>query len=391
MTDKNVRQYRHYDPEQFEDEIELMDLLRVVWKWKYLVICGTILSLVVAALVSILVPKTYRIDMFLDSGLVEREVSGQPVYLVEPTELKAVIESGYHNHRILEMIQENKSTNSFGDIDFKAQVQGGTNVLKVSTNAKNPDLGSKALLNLHELLKQEYSGQIKYLRTKKKTEEKANARELVVLSKEKMLRQERIKELEVRASELQEESKTVSAEIELLTEKRQRRMGRKENVDPLNVILLAGTLQHMYEHLDSLKNQVLANSHNIKLELINIHRLDSKIENLKTQAKSFMERMDSARRALTHEVDDLRDEVESNVGGLAKLEQKEAGIKNIQLIQPPSGGEKPIKPKTTLNVILGGVVGLFLMIFLAFFIEYIQKHRDTVHSLKSGGLRNANG
>jgi len=206
-----------------------------------------------------------------------------------------------------------------------------------------------------------------------------------------MLRQERIKELEVRTSELVEEIKTVSAEIELLTEKRQRRMGRKENVDPLNVILLTGTLQRMYEHLDSLKNQVLANSHNIKRELINIHSLDSKIENLKTQAKSFMERMGSARRALTHEVDDLRDEVESNVGGLAKLEQKEAGIKNIQLIQPPSGGEKPIKPKTTLNVILGGVVGLFLMIFLAFFIEYIQKHRDTVHSLKSGGLRNSNG
>ncbi|MBW2195118.1 MAG: hypothetical protein JRF37_05955 [Deltaproteobacteria bacterium] len=329
--------------------------------------------------------------MLIDSGLVERKVSGRPVYLIEPTELKAVIESGYHNQRILEMIQENNSTNSFGDIDFKAQVQGGTNVLKVSTNAKNPDLGSKALLNLHELLQQEYSGQIKYLRAKKKAEEKANSRELLVLSKEKMLRQERIKELEVRTSELVEEIKTVSAEIELLTEKRQRRMGRKENVDPLNVILLAGTLQHMYEHLDSLKNQVLANSHNIKLALINIHRLDSKIENLKTQAKSFMERMGSARRALTHEVDDLRDEVESNVGGLAKLEQKEAGIKNIQLIQPPSGGEKPIKPKTTLNVILGGVVGSFLMIFLAFFIEYIQKHRDTVHSLKSGGLRNSNG
>ncbi|MBW2195605.1 MAG: hypothetical protein JRF37_08570, partial [Deltaproteobacteria bacterium] len=114
MTDKKARQYRHYDPEQLEDEIELIDLLRVVWKWKYLVICGTILSLVVAALVSVLIPETYRVDMFLDSGLVERKVSGRPAYLVEPTGLKAVIESGKFNHRILEMIQENNSTNSFG-------------------------------------------------------------------------------------------------------------------------------------------------------------------------------------------------------------------------------------------------------------------------------------
>ena len=32
--------------DQFEDEIELIDYLRVMWKWKWLIIGGTILCIV---------------------------------------------------------------------------------------------------------------------------------------------------------------------------------------------------------------------------------------------------------------------------------------------------------------------------------------------------------
>ncbi len=415
MTDKNARQYRHYDPEQLEDEIELIDLLRVVWKWKYLAIGGTMLCVVLAALVSVLLPETYRIDMLIDSGLVAGKVRGQPVYLVESKELKAVIASGKLNHKILEMIQgNNNSTDSSGNISFKAQVLGGTNVLKVSNNAKNPDLGLKALLNLHELLQQEYSVLLEYeqenfrekelsvskeidnlkqkitikkqelisIPTKKKQEGKVTSLKLSFFSKKKMLHQERIKELEQRASELAEDIKKVSAEIEFLAEIRQGLLrGKNQNLDSLSVILYISTVQKMYEHLGTLKSEVLATKHNIQRGLINIYSFDSEVENVKAQLDDFMEKMNAGTVMLTNEIEDLKDIVELKQEKLIKLQQMKKDTQNIRLIQAPSGGEKPIKPKTTQNVILGGVAGFFLMIFLAFFIEYIQKHGEVLDSL----------
>ena len=45
-----------------EDEIELIDLLRVIWKWKYLIIGGTLVCAIAAMVISSIMPKIYRIE-----------------------------------------------------------------------------------------------------------------------------------------------------------------------------------------------------------------------------------------------------------------------------------------------------------------------------------------
>ncbi len=44
------------------DEIELIDLLHVIWKWKYLIIGGTVFFAVTAIIISLVMPKIYRIE-----------------------------------------------------------------------------------------------------------------------------------------------------------------------------------------------------------------------------------------------------------------------------------------------------------------------------------------
>jgi len=61
---------------------------------------------------------------------------------------------------------------------------------------------------------------------------------------------------------------------------------------------------------------------------------------------------------------------------IENLKFKKNNIQNIQIIKPPKAGPSPIKPKTRLNVMLAGVVGLFLTVFLAFFVEYISKYKS---------------
>ena len=51
-------QPQQYDP--YEDEIELMDYLKVLWKWKYLILLGTLACAVIAAIVSFNMTKNIQ-------------------------------------------------------------------------------------------------------------------------------------------------------------------------------------------------------------------------------------------------------------------------------------------------------------------------------------------
>ena len=52
-----------------EDEIELIDLLRVIWKWKYLIIGGTLVCALAAMIISSVMPKIYRIETIIRPGI----------------------------------------------------------------------------------------------------------------------------------------------------------------------------------------------------------------------------------------------------------------------------------------------------------------------------------
>lgn len=51
----------------------------------------------------------------------------------------------------------------------------------------------------------------------------------------------------------------------------------------------------------------------------------------------------------------------------------------VKIIQKPISSLKPVKPKIKLNILLAGVVGLFLSLFLAFSIEYIKNSSKGSH------------
>jgi tyrosine-protein kinase Etk/Wzc len=59
---------------------------------------------------------------------------------------------------------------------------------------------------------------------------------------------------------------------------------------------------------------------------------------------------------------------------LARIEEGKEDI-TFQVIDPAVPPEKRIKPKRTLNVMLAGVVSLFLGVLLVFFLEYIEKEK----------------
>ncbi|MBC8434271.1 MAG: hypothetical protein H8D96_20370 [Desulfobacterales bacterium] len=60
---------------------------------------------------------------------------------------------------------------------------------------------------------------------------------------------------------------------------------------------------------------------------------------------------------------------------IEKLEKEKLNIQNIQLLQPPATTELPKNNKTKRNVALSSVLGIFLMVFIAFFLEYLSNYK----------------
>jgi hypothetical protein len=92
------------------DEIELIDILRVLWKWKYLIIGGTIVFALAAAIISFTLPKIYSVDTIIEPGLltIVNEGGGQDrrIYIDSPQNIKALIDVGSFENQILEGLGE---------------------------------------------------------------------------------------------------------------------------------------------------------------------------------------------------------------------------------------------------------------------------------------------
>ncbi len=60
---------------------------------------------------------------------------------------------------------------------------------------------------------------------------------------------------------------------------------------------------------------------------------------------------------------------------MAKIEEAKDDLA-FQIIDPAVAPEKRSRPKRTLNVMITGLASLFLGVFLAFFLEYLDRQRS---------------
>jgi len=50
-------------------------------------------------------------------------------------------------------------------------------------------------------------------------------------------------------------------------------------------------------------------------------------------------------------------------------------IRLTEVVKKPTISEQPVKPKKKLNIVIGGVLGLFIGVFLAFGKEWREQNR----------------
>jgi LPS O-antigen subunit length determinant protein (WzzB/FepE family) len=299
-------------PVDSRDEIELIEIFRIIWKWKYLILAGTLVCALIAAVVNLNKPETYRINMLIQPGIREISKTGKVRYADSPANIKAVIEAGSFNEEILKYLRSSPNQNIPRSFNFDVKIPRKSNILQVFHESSNRELGIDVMNELSSQILIKYNDQIDYNKNVIDTEIKSNKSMLIALEGETRFLQENIKSVQEIIDELKKQIKIL---------------------DVTN-----------NEHIMYLYN----NQINTYLNMIRNDRI--RITKLRTQ------------------ISELSEEIKN-------LEYEKNQIRGIEVLQAPAGSARPVKRKIALTVVLASVGGVVVMSLLAFFIEYILKYR----------------
>lgn len=297
-----------------EEEIELIDLLRTIWRSKYLIIIGTITFLLIAAFGSLFLPKIYRVEMIVKPGLKKIDFNDKKIFISTPEKMKSLLE-GEIKYELRDSDQQLSGEDidrSFRNYSFKAD--DIRNILSINCFSSDPSNCIANLQNLTQLLSKKMTEAVDFIKNRHTSD---------------------IEQLKFQLMLKQNEEKIVSEKIEKINNrltgyviKDDKSISRVETAGRSEISLLDYS--------------------SVVEKLIDLYQTHSRII---TQI-SFLKK----------DIDRLVFERERAQG--------------LQIVYPPNVYQKPVKPRTKLLIIVSAGSGFFLMIFIAFIIEYIRNTRS---------------
>lgn len=335
-----------------ESEIELIDLLSVVWKWKYLIVIGTFLFAGAAGIISWHMPKIYKTEMVLRPGLLSIGADGKNVYIDTPENIKALIEAGTFNNEILYSLDKLKKAEIPKVLNLKVKLPRNSNTLKTSYETDDKELGVHILTNLNRLLKEEYKKLVNYFRNEVKRDLTLKKAEIGKIKDLKKASDEKVKRIGRSIDDLNAEVEIINRNTEYLNKERNKFLKSELSQNNiLSALLYSNTIQQNLQLAASSKKEISEYEMERELEIKALHELENDIQKLAT------------------EIDNLKFKMEN--------------IQNIQTLQKPLSSAYPIKPNKKMNVILATVAGFLMLIFLSFIFEYIIKNKSRITTKSS--------
>lgn len=345
MNEEHDAQMETHKVDDYEDEIELIDILRAIWKWKYLILAGTVVCGLIAAIISFNMRKIYSIDMIMRPGILSVGEQGKNVYIDSPQNIKALIDSGTFNDNILNYLNKIKVRNIPKKLTFKVKIPVNSDTIKVEYETDDIKQGMIIQSQLGKLLLGNYMSMVTYFKNEYDMKLKSLKSESEYIKATIQSKKRNVKNLENRIDELNSESKLIKNNTNNLIRERNKLLAenpKEQNILP--VLVYSNTIQ---------QNLQLSNNY------------QNEINNYKQQKENELQNIEQSENDISNKFNEIKN-----------LQFKKENIQNIQILQPPTKNPLLIRPKTKLYIILGLVVGFFLMIFLALLLEYIGKYKQ---------------
>jgi len=362
-----------------EDEIDLYELwLTLKKRWK--VVLSTTALFVLASVVYILVAKpVYEVKAYIQTAYLGGEIG------IKPEKVKAEIEAKYIPQTSEEKDKYMSTYNAYLDkIDVKEIKKEKTDILELTVLSINNKYGKSFADHILTLIQKEYKPKFEYFLESKKREIKSKTLQINKL-------QNQISQLNLQKNFISKE------EIPSLKEKINFHKERIKKIDELissyrkSILNYEKTIKNLSS---SLKNPNISDSSSL-LIISQISQYENLISSLEKRIKELevekdriiRETIPSIEKKLT-ELSTLKIE-QINKSITEKENQIQVLKKDIEnlniLISPPltknfemlrvTTKDSPAKPKKSLILAVATVSGLFLGVFLAFFLEWIESAR----------------
>jgi capsular polysaccharide biosynthesis protein len=330
-----------------DDEIELIDLLRVIWRWKYLIIFGTAFFVIIAAVISYNSPKIYQVQTVLKPGILKLTDDGKEIYIDTPENIIGMIESGAFNNKILRLFNEAQDTSiSFPKrINLRVSTPNKSNAIVVVYQTSNIELGKTILKHLIMSLENEYSRTVKLHINKIENEINLKNDRLKYLKKMERLNEAAVNRIDTHIEDLQKELQTINKNIELLM---QYENGPSDNRNK------AKYFNNTLSYLGALQNNI---------SIIN-------------SVKWNIDRTESRREDILSKINNIENETQELLAQIANLKIQRDSVKSIEVVQLPYSNNLPLKPKPKVNMSLAFIAGVLMFVILSFFLEYIIRRKN---------------
>jgi chain length determinant protein (polysaccharide antigen chain regulator) len=345
MNAKHPTQTESHKIEHYEDEIELIDILRVIWKWKYLIIGGAIVCGLFAAITSFNMSKIYRIDMTLQPGIVGIAQRGDKIYIDSVENIKTIIQTNVLQNEIIKHLKKDDLKNPSNSLRFKVSTPKKSEIIKISYESASTDFGINVMKTLYQALRKKYDELVKYYQDNYDKEIQIVKAEFDILEAESISYEQGIKSIQKRIKELESLINDIENKNRILIRQRNEIVQKKENGEKnLSVVLYNNTIQQ-------------------NLSLANQYRNDIQEYLFRVEEKHIKSKESSYRK-------------QALLKNIRMLEHDKDFVQNIKILQPPTATAQPIKPKKILIIVLTTFLGLFLMLFLSFFLEFVSRHKQ---------------
>ena len=302
-----------------EDSIELIDLLRVFWKWKWFIIMFTLVCAIVVGIISFSMQKIYDVSMVIEPGVIDMAPDGKFIYLDSSLNIKSKIDSQAYNNNIFKALN---ITPEEMELKLRTNQPENSNTIKIRFEVNDANKGIQALSALFHALAKEYQHYVDSRKSELEQKIAMNRRTLNHGINEKEYLEEEINKLKANTDEIIEErGALISKGI--------------NNEDRLSLLIYSNIIQQNMGYYNDLGRE--------------LGKLMAELEKIKSEIET--------------------------------LSIKRKSVENIKLIQAPQSSFFPIKPKKISNIALAFVIGSIVSIILAFFLEYLQRMRSVAEKL----------
>lgn len=402
-------------PNSIDEEIELIDLLCILWKWKYLIIGGTLLCTIAAIIISLNMTKIYSVETILEPGILNITSSGageeQRVYVDSSQKIKDLIDIGSFENQILDYLNAKNNHKNIPDkIKFKTNLQKNSAALKVSYETSNTDQGIIILDYLIKCLVKRYDqvtdlyrknfytdiqskneqiadtenqisrmkNEISILQSEKDSIPKEIAIKTATIAAKIKAKTDQIINSQTKLKDVNLDVERINKNTEYLIEERNKLLESKDNENFLPTLIYTNTIHQNIGYLNELKNAINQTNNEISEARSDINGLENEIRDLELQKESSIYQTKQKIATFQSQINNLEFRKSVLLDDIKLLEFKKKNVQNIQILKAPTKSLIPIKPKKRIIVISVTFIGLLMMICISFFTEYVAKYRRKI-------------